>query len=239
MPKRECILAVEDEPRLARLVRAVLEAVGYRVVIAADGETALELMALEQPDAVLLDILLPHGMDGYQVCRRIREFSSVPIIMLTAKALEADKLKGFEVGTDDYLSKPFSSKELIARVKAVLRRSKAPEEVKSTTFVCGDLSINFAQHRVFLRGKEVSLTATEYALLQQLAQHPNCILLHKDLLTSVWGPEYRDDIDYLRAYVRYLRRKIEADPANPRYILNTPSVGYMLSCPAESPACTG
>lgn len=236
MEKKECILIVDDEPRLVRLVREVLQAVGYRVVVAGDGKTALEMAVLEQPDLVLLDILLPRDMDGYEVCRRLREFSAVPVIMLTAKAREADKLKGFDVGADDYLTKPFSSKELIARVQAVLRRSKYPEEVKANArFVCGDLTINYAQRRVFVRGQEVTLTATEYELLRQLALNANCVMLHEQLLAAVWGPEYRNDIDYLRAYIRYLRRKIEPDPANPQYILTTPGVGYMLACPAESP----
>ncbi len=188
---------------------------------------------MEQPDLIVLDLLLPHGMDGYGVCRRVREFSSAPVIMLTAKALEGDKLKGFEVGADDYLTKPFSSKELVARVRAVLRRSKHPEEVGGSTLTCGDLLINLAQHRVSVRGQEASLTATEYALLSQLAAHPNCVMTHEQLLTQVWGAEYRDDLEYLRAYVRYLRRKIEADPSTPQYIVNVPGVGYMLACPGE------
>ena len=235
MDQRDCILVVDDEPRLVRLVREVLQAVGYRVITAGDAKTALEMVAIERPDLILLDIVLPHDTDGYEVCRRVREFSDVPVIMLTAKARESDRLRGFEVGADDYLTKPFSSKELIARLKAVLRRSRFPEEVRSNArFICGELSINFAQHRLFVRGGEVTLTATEYALLRELALNANCVLLHEQLLTAVWGPEYVNDIDYLRAYVRYLRRKIEPDPSKPRYILTTPGVGYMLACPAES-----
>ena len=235
MAREDCILVVDDEPRLVRLVRDVLQAVGYRVITAGDGQTALELLALEQPDLVLLDILLPKGMDGYEVCRRLREFSSVPVIMLTARAREGDKLQGFDAGADDYLTKPFSSRELIARVRAVLRRSKAPEEVQgSAEFVCGALRIHYAQHRVFVGGKEVSLTPTEYDLLRQLALNANCVILHEQLLSSVWGPEYRDDVDYLRAYIRYLRRKLEPDPSHPKYILTTPGVGYMLSCPEHA-----
>jgi two-component system KDP operon response regulator KdpE len=230
--QKDCILVVEDEPRLLRLVREVLKAVGYRVVAAGDGMTALEMAALERPDLILLDILLPREMDGYEVCRRVREFSGVPVIMLTAKARESDKLKGFEVGADDYLIKPFSSKELIARVQAVLRRSKHPEEVKAEAeFACGEVRVNFAQRRVFVGGQEVALTPTEYALLRELALNENCVMMHQQLLSAVWGPEYVNDIDYLRAYIRYLRRKIEPDPAKPRYILTTPGVGYMLACP--------
>jgi two-component system KDP operon response regulator KdpE len=229
------ILVVDDEPRVVRLVSEVLKAVGYEVLAAASGEPALEMVALEQPDLVLLDVLLPHGMDGYDICSRVREFSSVPIIMLTAKALESDMLRGFDVGCDDYLTKPFSAKELIARVKAVLRRSQRPEEAVTSTLACGELEIDFARHSVKVNGEHVSLTRTEYALLRELALNANRVMLHQDLLTAVWGPEYRDDIDYLRAYIRYLRRKLERDSANPQYVLTSPGVGYMLACP-EGPA---
>jgi two-component system KDP operon response regulator KdpE len=227
----EKILVVDDEPRMVRLVSEVLRAVGYQVVAASGGESAIEMVALEQPELVLLDILLPHDLDGYEVCRRIREFSDVPVIMLTAKAQENDVLRGFDVGADDYLTKPFSAKELVARVMAVLRRTQRPEEMVTTTFRCGELEINFARRTVKVRGEQVSFTRTEYELLRQLALSANRVILHQDLLTTIWGPEYRDDIDYLRAYIHYLRRKLEADPANPRYILTSPGVGYMLACP--------
>jgi two-component system KDP operon response regulator KdpE len=227
----EKILVVDDEPRVVQLVRKVLEAVGYQVIAAASGEPAIEMVALEQPDLVLLDILLPHDLDGYEVCRRIREFSAVPVIMLTAKALESDVLHGFDVGADDYLTKPFNAKELVARVKAVLRRAQRPEEMVTATLMCGELEINFARRAVEVRGEKVSLTRTEYALLRQLALNANRVMLHQDLLTAVWGPEYRDDIDYLRAYIRYLRQKLEENPSEPQYILTTPGVGYMLTCP--------
>jgi two-component system KDP operon response regulator KdpE len=227
----EKILVVDDEPRVVRLVSKVLEAVGYQVIAAASGEPALEMVALEQPDLVLLDIRLPHGLDGYEVCRRIREFSEVPVIMLTAKAQETDVLHGFDAGADDYLTKPFNAKELVARVKAVLRRTQRPEEAVTATLTCGELEINFARRTVKVRGEKVSLTRTEYALLRQLALNANRVMVHQNLLTTVWGPEYRDDIDYLRAYIRYLRRKLEAEPSNPRYILTSPGIGYMLACP--------
>ena len=230
------ILVVDDEPRLVRLVREILSAVGYEVLSARDGEEALETLAIEQPDLVLLDILLPGELDGYKICSKVREFSTVPIIMLTAKTREVDMLHGFDVGADDYLTKPFSAKELIARVKAVLRRSKLPgkEAMLTADFECGNLTISFARHKVKVRGQEVRLTPTEFRLLQQLALNPNRVMLHEDLLSKVWGPEYRDDIDYLRAYVRHLRRKIEENPSEPRYIVTTPGVGYMLSCPEET-----
>lgn len=229
----EKILVVDDEPRVVRLVSEVLKAVGYQVIAATGGKSAIEMVALEQPDLVLLDILLPQGPDGYEVCRLIREFSDVPVIMLTAKAQETDMLRGFDVGADDYLTKPFSAKEMVARVKAVLRRVQRPEEMITATLTCGELEINFARRTIEVRGEQVSLTRTEYALLRHLALNANRVMLHQDLLAEVWGPEYRDDIDYLRAYIRYLRRKLEAEPSNPRYILTTPGVGYMLACPDE------
>jgi two-component system KDP operon response regulator KdpE len=224
------VLVVDDQPRVVRLVSEVLKASGFKVTAVSNGEAAIQAAALEQPHLILLDILLPPGIDGYETCKRIREFSNVPVIMLTAKAQESDKLRGFDVGADDYLTKPFSAKELVARVEAVLRRSRHPEEFVTTSLVCGDLEIDFASRSVRVKGQTVSLTRTEYALLRQLALHPNCVLLHEDLLVDVWGPEYRDDIDYLRAYIRYLRRKLEKDSSTPQYIITSPGVGYMLAC---------
>jgi two-component system KDP operon response regulator KdpE len=167
------------------------------------------------------------------VCERIREFSDVGVIMLTAKARHEDVLQGFDAGADDYLTKPFNAKELVARVQAVLRRTRHPEEGLEATRTCGAWEINFARRTVKVRGERVSLTPTEYALLHQLAQNPNCVMTHSDLLANVWGSEYRDDLDYLRAYIRYLRRKLETDPSNPEYILTSQGVGYMLACPEE------
>jgi two-component system KDP operon response regulator KdpE len=236
---REKILVVDDEPRVVRLVSEVLQAVGYKVVAAANANSAMEMFALEQPDLALLDVMLGGGPDGYSICRRLREFSDVPVIMLTARALESDVLCGFDAGADDYLTKPFSAKELIARVKAVLRRAQRPDELAATTLKCGDLEVDFARHIVKARGEKVSLTRTEYGLLRELALNPNKILLHRDLLTAVWGPEYRDDVDYLRAYVRYLRRKLEADPAEPKYIVTASGLGYMLACPEQNGASPG
>jgi len=227
----ETILVVEDEPRVMRLVSEILKATGYQVLTAGDGQRALEMVSLEQPDLVLLDVLLPGELDGYEICRRLREFSSAPVIMLTAKARDVDILNGFDAGADDYVLKPFNAKELLARVKAVLRRTQHPEEMTTATFTCGDLTIDFARHAVTCRGETVSLTRTEYTLLRELALNANRVMSHPDLLAAVWGPEYRDEIDYLRAYVRCLRRKIEADPSDPKYIVTLSGIGYMLSCP--------
>jgi two-component system KDP operon response regulator KdpE len=228
------ILIVEDEPKLVRLVSEVLTAVGFATLSTARGERAVEMVALEQPDLIVLDILLAGEMDGFEVARRVREFSSVPIIMLTAKARESDLLRGFEVGADDYLTKPFSSKELLARVRAVLKRSRQEAAGQTEAEIsCGPLRIELARRRVTRDGQEIHLTRTEYNLLHELASHPNQVLLHEQLLTAVWGFEYQNDLDYLRAYIRYLRHKLEADPANPRLIVTSSGVGYMLECPEE------
>ncbi len=227
--RKNRLLVVDDEPRLVRLVATVLQTAGYEVLLAGDGRKAVELAALEQPDLILLDILLPGSMDGYEVCRRVREFSAVPIIMLTARAREEDRLRGFELGADDYLAKPFSARELLARIAAVLRRCRAgAAEAAGSALVCGDLTVDLAQRRVVVRGQEVRLTPTEYELLKELALNAGKVMLHEDLLARIWGPAYRDEIDYLRDYVRFLRRKIEPDPRNPRYILSRPGVGYLL-----------
>jgi len=230
---REKILVVEAEPRVARLVTEVLKAVDFQAITAGNGDAAIEMVALEQPDLLLLDIMLGSGMDGIEVCRRLREFSDVPVIMLTAKAKNEDILRGFDAGADDYLTKPFNAKELLARVRAVLKRTRRPEETVTSVWKCGELEINFARRTIRARGQLVSLTHTEYSLLRELAVNAERVMLQQELLSKVWGPEYRDDVDYLRAYIRYLRRKIEPDPSNPRYILTSSGVGYMLTCPEQ------
>ncbi len=222
------VLVVEDEPRLVRLIRAILETAGYQVATVPDGERAIEHTVLDPPDLILLDLLLPGSTDGFEVCRRIRGFSMVPIIMLTASAGEEDKLQGFEAGADDYIVKPFGARELLARVRAVLRRSVVTAETPARIEL-GDLVIDMAAQQVTSHGELVHLTPTEFRLLVTLARHPNQVLTHTALLIEVWGSEYRDEIDYLRTYIRYLRRKIEPEPANPRYLLTTPGVGYRLA----------
>ena len=226
------ILIVDDEPKLVRLVSEVLTATGFLVLTTADGNKAVELTAMEQPDLMILDIVLIGELDGFEVARRVREFSNIPIIMLTAKARESDLLRGFDAGADDYLTKPFSSKELLARVRALLKRARIEAaESDRTEIECGPLHIDLARRRVMVAGQEVRLTRTEYNLLHELATHPNQVLLHEQLLTAVWGFEYRDDVDYLRAYIRYLRRKLEAEPDTPKLIVTQSGVGYMLECP--------
>jgi two-component system KDP operon response regulator KdpE len=230
MISRGRILVVDDEPKLIRLVKEILLATGYEVLTAGFGQQAIEMVALEQPDLVLLDIMLPDGMDGYDVARRLREFSDIPIIMLTAKIREADMLRGFDCGVDDYIKKPFSSKELLARMRAVLKRAYAEGKSKvETEIVCGHLRIDLLRRKAVIDDHEIHLSPTEYNLLHELAVHPNQVLFHEQLLSAVWGAEYRDDIDYLRSYIHILRKKLEADPSNPEIILSSPGVGYMLA----------
>jgi two-component system KDP operon response regulator KdpE len=230
MPKQR-ILIVDDDARLIRLLREVLTATNYDVITCSKGKQAVEMVALEQPDLVLLDIIMA-DLDGFNVARRVREFSNVPIIMLTAKIKENDILEGFEAGADDYITKPFSCKELLARVQAVLKRVPRLDAVSGDNRIeCGDLTVDLLRRRVQVAGSEIHLTATEFSLLQQLVIHANQVLFHEQLLGEVWGPEYRNDVDYLRSYIHTLRKKIERNPSNPEMILNVQGVGYMLVTP--------
>ncbi len=232
MNKKTSVLLVDDDPQLIRLVRANLESVGYKVLTAMDSRSALELVDMEAPDIIILDIMLPE-MDGYELCQRIREFSSVPIIMLTAKVEDVDKVRGLKLGADDYLTKPFNVQELLARIDAVLRRTQLSDEVEvPRTFTCDEISVDFVRRRVEVRGQEVALTLTEYKLLCQLVSNAERVMLHRELLTRVWGPEYGDEVEYLRAYIRHLRQKIEEDPHHPKYILSKPGIGYIFVSPA-------
>jgi DNA-binding response OmpR family regulator len=225
------VLVVDDEPRYVRWISVNLRASGYRVLAAADGEAAVEITALERPDLVLLDIGLP-VLGGLEVCRRIREFSTVPVIMVTAKAAEADTVAGLDAGADDYLAKPFGPPELLARVRAALRRARYAEApAAEPLFQHGDLTIDYARHEVRRQDEPVALTPTEYRLLVQLARHAGRVLLPQELLTAVWGPEYRDETQHVRLYVSRLRRKIEPDPDHPRYVLTRPGIGYLFAPP--------
>jgi two-component system KDP operon response regulator KdpE len=230
------VLIVEDEPKLVHLLREVLMAAGFGVISTRSGESAIEMAALEQPDLLILDIMLAGNIDGYEVARRVRTFSNAPIVMLTVKSTEAEILRGFDAGADDYVTKPFSAKELLARVAAVLKRANsAADAPPEAIVVCGEMRIDLAARHVTVGSRAVRLTRTEYNLLYELATHPNQVLLHEQLLSAVWGEEYRGDIDYLRAYIRYLRQKLEADPSNPTMIVTSPGVGYMLTCPEAPP----
>jgi DNA-binding response OmpR family regulator len=227
----ERILAVDDEPRYLEIIGFNLETAGYRVDGAASGEEALELLAAGEPDLIVLDVMLP-GIDGFEVCRRVRERSSCPIIMLTAKGAEEDKVRGLRLGADDYVTKPFSAQELLARVEAVLRRARAPEgERQPTTISLGELSIDPQRKQVTLAGREVRLSPTEYRLLLHLATNAGVVLSRDELLTQVWGKAYKGEDEILRVTLWRLRQKLEDDP--PRYVVTRPGLGYMLAAPDE------
>jgi len=222
------ILVVDDELSIIKLLRANLEARGYEVLAATDGVGALQAFEMELPDLVILDIMMPK-MDGFEVCRRLREWTQIPIIMLSARGDVSDKVKCLSLGADDYITKPFGVGELIARVRAVLRRTEAAAAISNQpSFTSGDLQISFAQRRVTIAGKEVKLTPTEYSLLQEFVLNAGKVLTHTHLLNKVWGSEYREEREYLHVFVRRLRAKLEPDPANPRYITTVPGVGYQF-----------
>ena len=222
------ILVVDDELSIIKFLRANLEAKGYDVFTAMDGAEALQNFEMELADLVILDIMMPK-MDGFEVCRRLREWSQVPIIMLSARGDDSDKVKCLDLGADDYVTKPFSARELIARVRAVLRRTEASATMPTmSSFTCGDLKIDFVQRLVTVADKEVRLTPTEYSLLQELVLNAGKALTHTHLLNKVWGPEYREDTQYLHVFVRRLRAKLEPAPTNPKYIVTIPGVGYQF-----------
>ncbi|MCX7680739.1 MAG: response regulator transcription factor [Anaerolineae bacterium] len=227
------VLVVDDEPKYVRAIRLNLEASGYQVITAGDGQSAIELAAAEEPHLIILDIKMP-GLDGFTACARIREFSTAPIIMLTALAGEADKVKGLELGADDYLTKPFSAQELLARVKAALRRVELAEQKNAPPVShIGELTIDFARQRVFIRGLEVSLTPTEYRLLYELSRQPGRVLTQEYLLERVWGPGYEGDTSLLWQAIHRVRQKIERDPRHPEYIHTRPGLGYVLEFSPE------
>src|SRR3954447_3179553 len=229
---KQSILVVDDDPRLLRLVRVNLEKAGFLVNTASSGAAALEQFDLEMPDAMVVDVTMP-GMDGFTLTQRIREASNVPIIFLTAMSEQSQKVRGLETGADDYLTKPFDPDELVARIRALLRRSQAGAPEEQHVIEAGDLKIDFVRRKVERDGEQIKLTPTEYKLLQALAQQAGKVLPHADLLSKVWGPEYRDDTDYLWVYIRYLRQKLEKDPSNPQYIVSVPGFGYRFETGIE------
>jgi DNA-binding response OmpR family regulator len=225
------VLVAEDEPRYIWAIQTNLEARGYEVLTAPDGQKAVELAVSEQPDLVLLDIKMP-VLNGYEACRRIREFSTVPIIMLTALAEEANKVHGLDLGADDYITKPFSAPELLARVRAALRRVGFSEGLPSaSSFQAGDVRVDFAQQRVFISGQEVELTPTEYRLLCELVKQPGRLLVPDHLLEKVWGPGYEGGDKLVRQAIHRLRCKMERDPRHPEYIQTRPGLGYVFVPP--------
>jgi len=224
--RRKTILIVDDEPAIIRFLRGTLDANGFKPLVATDGTEALEMIERELPDLVVLDIMMPR-MGGVEVCKRIREWSPMPVIMLSGRGDEEGKVECLNLGADDYITKPFGVSELLARIRAVLRRSDAAGTVVSQpTFTSGNLSINFAERRVTVNGNQVRLTPTEYSLLQELVLNTGKVFTHSQLLKRVWGQEYEMEREYLRVFIGRLRTKLEADPANPRYIITIPGVGY-------------
>jgi two-component system KDP operon response regulator KdpE len=225
--KNRVILVVDDEERMARFIRLNLEHDGFQVVEAYKGMQAIQSLRDSMPDLILLDVMLP-DMDGFEVLKLIREISAVPVIMLTAKGEEDDRVYGLELGADDYITKPFSPRELVSRVRAVLRRTQALSGMGSRDLIEVDdrLKIDFGRREVWVEEKLVKLRPTEYRLLYHLVQNAGWVMTYDQLLSKVWGYEYRDEPHYVRLYINYLRQKLEKDPADPKYILTERGVGY-------------
>ncbi|MEJ2708507.1 MAG: response regulator transcription factor [Anaerolineales bacterium] len=220
------ILVVDDEERMVRFIRLNLEHDGFRVIEAFNGSQAIEKVRNSLPDLILLDVMMP-DIDGFEVLRIIREVSTVPVIMLTAKGEEDDRVRGLELGADDYITKPFSPRELASRVRAVLRRTEtAGGSTHGLIEVDDRLKLDFDRREVWVEGKLVKLRPTEYRLLYHLVQNAGWVISHDQLLAKVWGYEYRDEPHYVRLYINYLRKKLEEDPSNPKYILTERGVGY-------------
>lgn len=225
-PRKNRILVVDDEKGLVKIIRLNLEHDGFEVFEANNGAQAMDRLRAVIPDLVLLDVMMP-DLDGFQVLRMIREVGSTPVIMLTAKGEENDKVRGLELGADDYVTKPFSPRELTSRIRAVLRRGSFSDQTDTGKIdVDGRLQIDFDRHEVWVDGELVQLRPTEYRLLYHLVKNAGWVLTHDQILSKVWGYEYEDEPHYVRLYINYLRKKIEKDPANPRYILTERGVGY-------------
>ncbi len=230
--KKTTVLVADDDPHLLRLVTRNLQFEDYEVIPVSDGQQALEQIEAQRLDLVLLDVMMPK-LDGFTVCHRTREFSAVPIILVTARGQEEDKIRGLDLGADDYLTKPFSVEELLARVRAVLRRAQFTTldqaHAMRTTTTIGDLTVDYAQHLVNMAGVEVTLTPIEYRLLAYLAQNAGRVVTQDLLLEDVWGTGYVGESHMLQVNINRLRRKLEADPAHPRYILTKVGIGYLLA----------
>ena len=226
--KKTSVLVVDDDARMLHMMQRMLELEGYRVLTANNGEGAITVLDDETPDLILLDIMMP-GLDGYAVCQLIREFSQIPIIMVTAKADDAEKVRGLDAGADDYVTKPFSARELTARVRAVLRRAKFWDECTEPEFRLRDLVIDFVGCRVTVGSQEIDLTATEYRLLSYLARNAGRLVTLSQILEKVWGDEYTSEAHLLQVNVARLRRKLKESAKNPSYILTRPGTGYVMT----------
>ena len=227
------ILVADDEPQIRRVLRATLTSRGYEVVDARTGEEALEALRESRFNLVLLDINMP-GIGGLETCREIRSSSEIAIIMLTVHNAEADKVAALDAGADDYVTKPFSTPELLARIRAALRRQPSAGEGAPESILIGEVEIKLATRRVVVQGRESRLTPKEFDLLQYLLANPNVAIPHTRLLQAVWGPDYGDQVEYLRVFVNQLRKKIEPDPAHPKFLLTEPWVGYRFAIPPKS-----
>lgn len=223
------VILIEDEPEIRRFLRVALLSQGYRLVEATTGQAGLQAAGTRQPDLIILDLGLP-DMDGLEIVRRLREWSLVPIIVVSARGREADKIAALDAGADDYVSKPFGVSELLARMRVSLRHAeRTGRTADEQTFGTGDLQIDFAHRRVLVKGRDVHLTPIEYRLLTTLARHAGKVLTRNQLLRDVWGRAYTDQAHYLHVYMAHLRRKIEVNPAQPRHLLTEPGVGYRLA----------
>ena len=221
------ILAVDDEPSIRRSLQVHLEGKGYVVLMAPNGEQAMQTFTQQAPDVVIADLVLP-GMDGIELTRQIRQTSTVPIIVLSANGEERKKIDALECGADDYVTKPFNMDELVARVRALLRRAANSQETEPI-WRSGDLSVNFERRQVMVNGESVKLTPKEYDLLKYLIQHAGKVMTHRMLLSAVWGPAHEDEAQYLRVFVSQLRKKLKEDPTRPQYIQTDPGVGYRFA----------
>jgi two-component system KDP operon response regulator KdpE len=228
----QTILVVDDEPQIRRVMRTTLASNGYAVVEAKSGEEAQEVLRKERPDLVLLDVNMP-GMGGLEACREMRNQSDVAIIMLTVRSTEHDKVLALDAGADDYVVKPFSIEELLARIRAALRRMPSAESIPA--YVSSDLEIDFERRKVLVQGRPIRLTPKEFEILRQLVLNQGKPLEHRRLLQAVWGPDYGNETEYLRVFINQLRKKIEVDPAHPKYIHTEPWVGYRFETPEASP----
>jgi two-component system KDP operon response regulator KdpE len=227
--KRFSILLVDDEERILNFLKTKLKLLAYEVITASNGIEAIDQIQGQEPDLVVLDVIMPK-MDGFLTLKQLRTFSSVPVIMLSARGDDSDRIKGLGLGADDYLPKPFNPDELVARIEAIRRRMNSPER-KSTPkeLIIHGLNINFDERRILVRGEEVKLTRIEWLILNELAGNAGHLMIYYDLLARVWGPEYRDDIQILRTWISRLRQKIEYDPVHPTIISTVPKTGYIFN----------
>jgi|LakMenEpi03Aug12_release.lakeMendotaPanAssembly.Ray.scaffolds.fasta_scaffold236349_1 two-component system KDP operon response regulator KdpE len=229
------ILVIDDEPQIRRALRVGLEQNNYQVFLAASGEEGLDLAASRLPDLIILDLAMP-GKNGFDVCKELREWTKTPIIILSVRDREEDKIKALDLGADDYLTKPFGIGELLARARAVLRRQAPDDEQEQSTFTCANLKVDFAHRRVYLANEEIHLTPKEYDLLRYMTTNADRVLTHRQLLSKVWGPEYENDSHTLRVHIANLRNKIEAHPERPFYIHTETRVGYRFRTDQQATA---